>query len=206
MQVGERDDLEATLADVRVAYRIVQQYQKRVADLATELALAIDGDLQFEYWVTSRSLARPRNEVNPAERWAWDGLPFYDYCTMFLRNDYRSDEHAPGDWMLVVRVSADDSFDIPGQLEPDPVDFPSAITSRSLVRAYVYQYIEARQESWIHQAFGNNNWPRDGEVTLLQPHLRATCVMESLGALSNADGVAAFASSVREAVYPSLGA
>lgn len=107
--------------------------------------------------------------------------------------------------MLVVRISADDSFDIPGQLEPDPLDFPSVVTSRSLVRAYVYQYLEARQESWIHQAFGNNNWPRDGEVTLLQPHLRATCVKESLAALSNATEVSLFASLVRKTVFSAPG-
>lgn len=178
-------ELESALTDVRRSYRLLQRYQRRVLDLSDFLAREIDEQLSFRQWIPVHYRPNPNPYTNPVERWAWDGLPYYDFCSFYALDAFWKNEHEPGDWMVVIRCTADTGFEALGQSEPDPLAFKSAVESTSLLRVYIYQYTQSKVESWVHNAYGWNDWPTDDDCAALSGYLRASCVTAPLSKLAN---------------------
>lgn len=178
-------NLDNALLDVRKAYRLLQRYQRRVLDLSAALAREIDEYAAFRYWCPVYYQPNPGSYTNPAGRWAWDGLPYFDFCAFYVREEFWKDEHAPGDWMLVIRCTADTGYSEVGDEEPDPLGFRSVADSSSLLRLYCYQYTQAKVEPWVNGAFWGSEWPDEGEGSVLGGNLLGRCIRVPLAEVSS---------------------
>jgi len=86
--MGNSNDIKSALIDVRKAYRLLYEYQKRVLDLidyiGRKYGFSYDGG-----WAKFCNNA-PRNGKGLLTNWAWDWLPFYFYEFHF--NDKKQEE------------------------------------------------------------------------------------------------------------------
>jgi hypothetical protein len=168
----ERNEIEAALLDVRKGYRLIYLFQRRVLDVCTEIIGGFESDLNFYQWSPSHYEITPRRGTDPINRWAWDFLPLYDFCTFYLPEGVHWEEHKPGDWMLAIRVTADSGFAIVGEAEPDPRDFDEPVRCESCLRIYVYYCSKTFKANWYWGVFGENDFPPDGGERALSDGLR----------------------------------
>lgn len=189
-------DLSDVLQEVRTAFRLVQMYHRRALDLTLDLANGIDHELRFQSWSPTLYERPCRSGSNPATHWAWDGLPFYDFYVLYCREDMQASVHKPGDWMVAIRLIADDGYEHKPP-EPDPTDFALPEKSSSLVNVYRYQYTRSMDETWLY-SFNKHPWPTSEEPAYLSDSIVANCVSVPIHKLSGSDQLAQLAERIRQ--------
>lgn len=182
-------EVETALLDVRKGYRLLSLYQRRVLDLCDEIVCAFETTLNFYTWTPSQHQITPRRGTQPTARWSWDFLPLYDFCVMFLPEGVNNNTHNPGDWMLVIRISADSGYRRDGASEPDPRVFNDPAECESTVKLYIYRCSEALEANWYYKIFEENVFPPDNGERGFDHGVR-TCGMKfQLSEMENADAV-----------------
>lgn len=182
-------EIDNALCDVRKAYRLLSLYQRRVLDLCNEIVGAFETTLNFYQWTPSQYEITPRRGTQPTARWSWDFLPLYDFCVLYLPEGENNNTHNPGDWMLVIHITADSGFQTDGASEPDPRDFDSPEQCESTVRLYIYRCSEALEANWYYRIYNENDFPQDNGAGGFD-HGVLTCGMRfQLSEMENADAV-----------------
>lgn len=118
-----REELSATLADVRRAYRLIHAYQRRVWDLLRVIdQTAARGGLAFDHWQPMNVNAPPKAKTKFFEWcWAWDFVPAYDLGCEWVGKAGKKVVKR-----VFVIVKADTGYKQRGNKEPDAADFPPA--------------------------------------------------------------------------------
>ena len=100
------DDLEASLVQVRAAYRLLHAFQLRVNDLYRTLDDALQGErLRWRDWAP-RYNRRPPQAPFFRNRWAWDLFPGHSPCSSWSDDVPRESDDKPGHHVLrSVRVT-----------------------------------------------------------------------------------------------------
>ncbi len=153
--------LAEALTDVRKAYRLLWNYQRRVFDVVRLVVDEFD-DMSFYYWQTMHS-GRPCNSgANPMARWAWDMLPMVEASYLFLPGGIDRNATLPGQWMLEVNVSSDSGFEQnDDRTEPDPADFADAAASTSTITLYAWYCTGQTSLNWFNGIWRNTEWPAE---------------------------------------------
>jgi len=183
------DGLDAALLDVRKAYRLIYLYQRRVLDLCEEIKKALSGNLDFYYWIPSSGVSLKRFDHSPCMQDAWAFLPLYDFCALYLPHGGHYEELKAGDWMLIVRISADSGKPDSPERDVDPRTFKDVPNCESTVRLYLYYCSQASTANWYSKVFSDNQWPRDDGKGTFDGGISTFGLKFPLARLSNAEDV-----------------
>src|SRR6266511_792365 len=198
--MATEEQLDAALLDVRKAYRLIYLYQRRMLDLCSEIAGAFEIDLNVYQWSSSHYEAPPRRGTNPLSRSAWDFLPLYDFCVLYLPEGVHYQEHKPDDWMLAVRVAADSGYAQVGSAEPDPRDFKGVASCEGTVKLYIYYCSQAFEANWYHGVYNINDFPRDYGEGAFENGVRTFGMKFSLSEMGDAKAVESCVDRFRQAL------
>jgi len=133
------------LTEVRLAYRLVHEYQRTILDLTAHLGRRLADarpGLTFQRWRPLRHAPPPPPEVDPSGegRWAWELLPGHHVEVLWGTGA----QPAPGALGVRMHHLADDGFQL-GSGEPRPADFPPAAACMTSLtfRAVAVRRVEA---------------------------------------------------------------
>ena len=201
-----RPEIDGALLDVRKAYRLLSLYQRRVLDLCGEITGVFETTLNFYQWSPSHYDSTPRRGTLPLNRWAWDFLPLYDFCVLYLPEGVHWNTHNPGDWLLAIRISADSGYQAAGAIEPDPRDFRDPTSCESSVSLYVYYCSQAFVGNWFYNVYSNNRFPQNDGEGSLERGLRTFGMKFPLSEMGDTGAVQTYVNGFRaqlQGVFPS---
>ncbi|MEY9770199.1 hypothetical protein [Sinorhizobium fredii] len=213
MALDERA-LSAALADVRRAYRLIWDFQRRCLDTMKFVAQQFP-EREFYQWASNGSNQPPPNRSDPTRTWAWDFLPLYN-CS-FLYTGPGQDRWHPkiGDWLLEVRLLADTEWDVRDErIEPDPAEFGPVGESDTTLSIFVWKCTSEVPDNlnWLRHIWGQASWPADvedgdeeGVVYMREGYLEACQLDISLAELTTKDAIKAFCGRAKRAFSQKLG-
>jgi len=156
--------LSAALTDVRHAYRVVADYQRRCLDMLILIGQQFP-ETRFYNWKTSNgTAATPPARVDPRTFWGWNFLPLHQISLLLVQNGGGGSFPAVGDWLVEVRIITDSGFDIPDtRIEPNTADFTSVEASESMMSIMIFKCAEQVPDghNWFHHVWGGASWPAD---------------------------------------------
>ncbi len=165
MSVDNRS-LSAALIDVRHAYRLLADYQRRCLDMVTLIGQQFP-ETQFYNWTSTNGVATaPLARVDPRTFWGWNFLPLYQPSILFVPQDGGRSHPGVGDWLLEVRIVTDTGWELGnGSSEPEASSFKPAEEAKSWLSIIIFKCIEEVPEghNWFHQVWGNAPWPEETE-------------------------------------------
>ena len=127
-------DAIADMSQVRIAYRLVVAYQRRLLDLFRFVQIGVRDrypTIRFHGWSPSK-WGRP-GTTDPTQKWAWDFVPLHHSEIGWVS----SDSAAPGSFWFWLSHEADVGWTHDGRGEPDPLAFEPAETCRTVLSASV---------------------------------------------------------------------
>ncbi len=201
MSLDERA-LSASLADVRHAYRLLWDFQRRCLDTLKYVAQQFP-ERQFYQWGNNVVDAVPPARSDPTNFFAWSFLPFYNMSALYTRAGDGRAHPKVGDWLLEVRIVADTGWGFDDErLEPDPSTFVAVDSADSKLTIFAFKCvsnIDDPNSNWFHHVWRNASWPEDEAepdeqgVTFLADHPLIACQIEvPLSHLTTKDAVRAF--------------
>jgi len=187
-----KEDIEGALLDVRKAYRLLYLYQRRVLDLCEEIVAGLNSRLTrtlgYTWWQSAcgRPTGLGLKATNIIRRSSWDFLTLCDFAVFYLPEGQGFDVQNQGDWMLVLRITADS-----GHLEeePDVTKFQAPDECSTLVRLYAYFSSQRHRGSWIDTVFYENDWPPDAGTDNFDNGFRVFGMTLPLSELSSREDV-----------------
>jgi len=159
-------DFEAAIEDVRRAYRIVWAYQRRVLDVIEAITTEFPETRHYWWQTNSFDCLPARKTTDPLGRWAWDGLPLYNFSILRLSED-GPDRYLPklGRWMLEISHNADHGWDEEASGEPDASRFPQVDTVVSSLSVCLWRCDANTGQEWWAGAWNDiEGWLGDGEI------------------------------------------
>lgn len=156
-------DLNAALLDVRRAYRLLANYQKRQFDLLSYIRSKLDAIPYYQDYVFSRQgdLRGLENQANAGLRF----LPFLDISAIWLRHQNQedfSDKHLPGDLMFGAWVRSDTGFDkYQGIYKEETAEASKSILVLSVV---ICDVPNDNPGNWYIKVWNPLPYPEDGKV------------------------------------------
>ncbi|RAS09772.1 hypothetical protein [Ensifer adhaerens] len=200
MSLDERT-LSASLVDVRHAYRLLWDFQRRCLDTLTCVSQQFP-ERQFYQWENNVVDAVPPARSDPTNFFAWSFLPFYDLSVLYTRSGDRRAHPQIGDWLLEVRIVADTGWDVVDErVEPDPSRFISVESAESKLSIFAFKCVSDvdPNNNWFHHVWRNASWPQDqvepddqGVTYLAEDPLIACQIDIPLSHLTTKDAVRAF--------------
>lgn len=163
MEDKMKQDLDGALLDVRRAYRLLADYQKRQFDLLSYIRIKLDAVNYYQDYALSRpgDLRGMENQANAGLRF----LPFLDISAIWLRHKNQEqywDSHLPGDLMFGAWVRSDTGFDkYQGCYTAETVEQCSSILVLSVVICDEPNEIPG---NWFNKVWNPLPYPEDGQV------------------------------------------
>lgn len=199
-------DLKSALVDVRRAYRLLWSYQRRMIDLVQLIGDGFDTH-KFYAWA-SPSFDRQTNLTStPLKKWAWDGLPFYKVCFLFMPTEASPHNPKAGDWLLEVFLDTDNVDVQQMRGEPDASKFPDATTTASMLKLVAWKCTKDVSANWFRDIWRSSDWPPVDGVPFQVPGKPVVSMSLSvpLEELSNRQSVMNLISTFRAKVQTQLG-
>jgi hypothetical protein len=195
----QRDDLLNALKDVRVAYRVVTVFQRKVLDLCA--AIRDQFDRRFYQWRPRDTDFPPQRNANPTDgRWAWDFVPLYHFSILYAAPG--DDTHVPrvGDCMLEIRLRADDGANLNSDKEPDATKFGPAERSSSTLSLLAWYCTRTQEGNSFYDIWDNMEWPKNGCTSVEFPESGIKVVGRSfdLADLASPDAVSSAVNDFKE--------
>ncbi|TCN30217.1 hypothetical protein [Sinorhizobium americanum] len=213
MSIDERS-LSASLVDVRHAYRLLWDFQRRVLDTLKFVAQQFP-EREFYQWQNNAVDAVPPARSDPTDYWAWSFLPLYHASVLYSRGGEGRAHPKIGDWLLEVRIMADTGWDFhDNRIEPDPSRFTGVDDAESKLSIMVFKCIDevSDKENWFHHVWGKATWPEDvGEVDdkgiiYMEDGPLAACQIDApLSQMTTKDAVKAFCDRAKGLISERLG-
>jgi len=156
-------DLNAALLDVRRAYRLLADYQKRQFDLLSYVRNKLEAVSYYQDYAFSRQgdLRGLENQASAGLRF----LPFLDISAIWLRHQNQDefwDNHLPGDLMFGAWVRSDTGFDkYQGIYTKETADVSKSILVLSVV---ICDKPNDKPGNWYNKVWNPLPYPEDGEV------------------------------------------
>ncbi len=194
--MADKIQIGPALLDVRKAYRLIYLYQEMALGLCQTIVKHLESDrssMNFYYWTPSYNDSPPRGSTDPINRKSfWDFIPLYDFCVFYLPaivSDERIETHKPGDWMLVIRILADSTYDTAADEDPRAFTDPPA-SCESLLRLYIYFCDKAFNGNWYGKVYNTHDYPSEnGEVGSPTSEIRVLGMEYPLVQLGDPEGV-----------------
>lgn len=162
--MSEVSSVSSALLDVRHAYRLVADYQRRCLDMLTLIGQQFP-DSQFYNWKTSNdTAATPPARVDPRNFWSWNFLPLYQISLLLVRNNGGGSFPQVGDWLIEVRIITDTGFEFHDpRIEPDAAKFAPIEACESKLSIMCFKCVTEVPEghNWLHHVWGGASWPED---------------------------------------------
>jgi hypothetical protein len=187
-------DLSKSLADVRMAYRLVAEYQARVFAILKFIEQRLP-EFEFLYWSPARWDTPPNRGSNPLRKWPADGLPFYTFsllCTQAGEN-----RETLSEWMLEIHHEADDGVQnddfVDNNTGPIFSRLAPAAESRSEVHLLAWRRNAGAGSTGWRWLWDNSDWPEQDDVLedSEDGHLSIIRRRIDLSTLSSREGVEA---------------
>ncbi|MGX9567208.1 hypothetical protein [Pseudomonas sp. CFBP 5748] len=156
-------DLNAALLDVRRAYRLLANYQKRQFDLLSYVRNKLEAVSYYQDYAFSRQgdLRGLENQASAGLRF----LPFLDISAIWLRHQNQDefwDNHLPGDLMFGAWVRSDTGFDkYQGIYTEETAEVSKSILVLSVV---ICDKPNDNPGNWYNKVWNPLPYPEDGEV------------------------------------------
>ncbi|MDW9481385.1 hypothetical protein GOB57_22315 [Sinorhizobium meliloti] len=212
MTLDERS-LSASLVDVRHAYRLLWDFQRRCLDTLKLVAQQFP-EREFYQWQNNVVEAVPPARSNPLDSWAWSFLPFYNMSVLYARSGEGRAHPKIGDWLLEVRIVADTEWEmLDERIEPDPSAFVSVDKADSTLSIIVFKCVSDvdPKSNWFHHVWRNASWPEDDAdpddqgLTYMEEDPLAACqVTAPLATMTTKDAVTAFCERAKRAISDKL--
>lgn len=186
---GQRDPL----LDVRLSYRRVHEFQRRLFDRLTELSDALQRlEMEFERWDPNHYSrpARSTTEFFRRPYWAWDFLPGFAVCLSWQSASAKGG----GARRVVVEVESDTGFRSGLNREPEIADFASANEVGSAIRVGLFRSTDPSgpwSQAWqlltklaadqLYDSTDHTVQAGGGDCTYRHMSIRLSDVMESVG-------------------------
>jgi hypothetical protein len=200
MSIDEKT-FAAALVDVRHAYRLLADYQKRCLDMLTLIGQQFP-ETEFYNWKPSSLAPPPIARTDPRDFWSWNFLPLYQASVLFVPSSGGKSHPGVGDWLLEVRITSDTGWDMPDtRIEPDASNFVSVEASDSKLSVMVFKCVTRppSEQNWFHSVWANTSWPEDigepddtGVIYTEEGVLVAAQLDVSLSQMTSKDAVKAF--------------
>ncbi len=208
------DSLSAALVDVRHAYRLLWDFQKRCLHTMKFVAQQFP-DRQFYQWQNNVVNAVPPGRSDPTSNWAWDFLPLHNCSLLYTRAGEERWHPVVDDWLLEVRLVVDTGWDMPDErLEPDPASFPSVDKTETILSIMVSKCIEQVPEkaNWLRNVWGETPWPSEkgkadesGITYLADGYIEACQIDVPLSELITKEAIKAFCERTKREFSQRLG-
>lgn len=156
-------DLNTALLDVRRAYRLLANYQKRQFDLLSYIRDKLEAIDYYQDYAFSRpnDLGGLENQANAGLRF----LPFLDISAIWLRHQNQEeywDKHLPGDLMFGAWVRSDTGFDkYQGHYTTRTAEDSQSILVVSVV---ICDEPNKTLGNWYNKVWNQLPYPEDGQV------------------------------------------
>jgi hypothetical protein len=163
MEFQMNQDLNAALLDVRRAYRLLANYQKRQFDLLSYIRGKLDAIPYYQDYAFPRQgdLRGLENQANAGLRF----LPFLDITAIWLRHQNQEnfwDNHMPGDLMFGAWVQSDTGFDkYQGMYTEESVEVSKSVLVLSVV---ICDQQNDTPGNWYIKVWNPLPYPEDGKV------------------------------------------
>jgi hypothetical protein len=200
MSIDEKS-FSAALVDVRHAYRLLADYQKRCLDMLTLIGQQFP-ETEFYYWKPSTVSPVPIARTDPRDFWGWNFLPLYQSSLLLVPTHGGGGEPSVGDWLVEVRITSDTGWDMPDRrIEPDASKFISVDSADSQLSVMVFKCVSrpASGQNWFHHVWANTSWPEDiadsdeDGLIYMEEGLLVACQLDvSLAQMMSKDAVKAF--------------
>ena len=155
--------LAAALTDVRHAYRLLADYQKRCLDLLTLVGQHFP-ETEFYNWKPSTLMPVPIARTDPRNFWGWNFLPLYQASFLLIQSNGGRSHPEVGDWLLELRITSDTGWDMQdARIEPDASNFISVEAADSKLSIMIFKCVSRPPsgQNWFHNVWGNTPWPED---------------------------------------------
>jgi hypothetical protein len=161
----EQQDLKPTLGDVRYAYRLIAEYQRRVLDTMATLAEQFHGATFFG-WDPIHHSSALRNDTNPFEVTPWRMLPLLFSSVLF---ELDTEERPTDSHLLEINHCGDSGVEgVEGHYLPDlePSDLPDPGEGETTVSLYLWIQTGEAKLHWYNQFWAKSSlpYPADGET------------------------------------------
>jgi hypothetical protein len=174
------DDLSNALKEVRLAYRVVWAFQRKILDLCATISDKFDRE--FYYWYPIETDMTPMGRKDPTnDRWAWDFLPLYYFSILYLGPGNETYIPRAGDWMLEISIRADDSVDLSGNTEPNPAKFDSPEKGSSKLTLYGWFCTRTKNGNWVDDVWDKLDWPKNENILVHHKESGIKVVGKSFG-------------------------
>lgn len=156
-------DLNAALLDVRRAYRLLANYQKRQFDLLSYIRNKLNAVPYYQDYAFPRQgdLGGLENQASAGLRF----LPFLDISAIWLRHQDQDDfayKHLPGDLMFGAWVRSDTGFDkYQGIYKEEAAETSSSALVLSVV---ICDMPNDNPGNWYIKVWNPLPYPEDGKV------------------------------------------
>ena len=163
MEPEMNKELDAALLDVRRAYRLLANYQKRQFDLLSYIRNKLEAVNYYQDYAFSRpgDLRGLENQANAGLRF----LPFLDVSAIWLRHQNQEeywDKHLSGDLMFGAWVRSDTGFDkYQGHYTTKTAEASTSILVLSVVICDEPNDIIG---NWFNKVWNPLPYPEDGQV------------------------------------------
>lgn len=205
--------LSASLIDVRHAYRLLWDFQRRCLDTLKYVSQQFP-ERQFYQWENNVVDAVPAARTDPMDSLAWSFLPFYNMSVLYTRGGDGRAHPKVGDWLLEVRIVADTGWDLVDErVEPDPSRFISVESAESKLSIFAFKCVSDvdPKNNWFHHVWRNASWPEDevdpdeqGVTYLAEDPLIICQIDVPLSQLTTKDAVKAFCDRAKQAFSDKL--
>jgi hypothetical protein len=160
METQMNQDLNAALLDVRRAYRLLADYQKRQFDLLSYIRDKLDAVAYYQDYVFTRhgDLRGLENQPDAGLRF----LPFLDVSAIWLRHQNQenfSHEHRAGDLMFGAWVRSFDKYQ--GVYTEETAESSESVLVLSVV---ICDEPNDNPGNWFNKVWNPLPYPADGEV------------------------------------------
>ncbi len=161
--VLDEHDLSVALADVRHAYRLIWDFQRRCLDTMKFIAEQF-ADREFYQWVNNGCNHPPPGRSDPTKNWSWDFLPLYN-CSLLYTGPRENSWHPEiGDWLLEIRLVSDTGWLVRDErIEPNTSEFCSVEQADTTLSICVWKCTAtvADDFNWLRHVWGEASWPAD---------------------------------------------
>lgn len=121
------------------------------------------------------------------DRPAWDYLTLCDFAVFYLPGGQDDDVQNPGDWMLILRMTADSGHP---ENRTDVTKFATPDDSRTLVTLYAYFSSQCHEGNWFDTVVdAKYAWPPDAGTRNFDNGFRGFGVTLPLSELSSTEAV-----------------
>lgn len=160
-----RQDLATSLADVRMAYRLIGEYEARLFAILKFVERRFS-EFEFFQWAPVYLQRLPRKTQHPLNYWSSCGVPYFSFSMIFtMPGVSRSAESI---WMFEIHHEADDGLQkedfVNENSGPDFSRLDPVSESHSEIHLLAWRRNPSAEDADWFSLWENSDWPEKDDV------------------------------------------